>query len=205
MGEDNSKKIGFGFKMPEIPKIDRTFYYPDTSYLDEAVNEIKRAKEEKINREKNMEEAMLKLVEMAKENPAMQQHIQTLVQNNGTINNMQTVHTGATGVQNITNNTGINAEEVIKLLGTMRELTDVMDDETAEQTREVIDDLSNEVQQPEPKKGRIKASLAYLKNLFSDIIVNPSKSIAKAQYTAYANGKATEIVEGIDTMIDSII
>jgi uncharacterized protein YaaR (DUF327 family) len=202
------------FKMPEIkmqqPSIAR--FEPPINIdllqkiMDETHRENAEREAEKVQREKDTLAAMQGLLELAKENPTAQQHIQTLIQNSGTIANIQTVHSGASAIQNITNNTGIQAEEMIKLLQSMREVSDILEPQIAEETQDLINDLEEEVQKPagEAKKGRIKASLRYFKSLFTDVIGDPIKKIAKAQFTEYANEKVPEIIEGIDNVLDSL-
>ncbi|MGO4268237.1 hypothetical protein AB4Z22_00070 [Paenibacillus sp. TAF58] len=202
------------FKMPELklqqPSFPRLESPIDFSHMNKVLEEINREKAEreaeKVKREKDTLAAMQGLFELAKENPAAQQHIQTLIQNSGTIANIQTVHSGASAIQNITNNTGIQAEEMLKLLQSMREVSDILEPQIAEEAQDLIKDLEEEVQKPagEAKKGRIKASLRYFKSLFTDVIGDPLKKIAKAQFTEYANEKVPEIIEGIDNVLDSL-
>jgi uncharacterized protein YaaR (DUF327 family) len=214
---DMMKKITSGLKMPEFPKIkievpktdalSTARFIPPTAGLKRALDGMNREREEKIQREKETVEFLRSLYELAKENPAqVQQHFQTLVQNSGTIHNMQNVHSGSTGIQNITNNTGIQADEMMRLLDSMRELSDILAPDRAEEAQDLIDDLQQEVQKPEGevKKGRIKASLRYLKSLFTEVIAEPAKNIAKAQFTEYAKEKAPEIIESIGDVLDNL-
>lgn len=207
------------FKMPEIkiqqPSITRIAYPINMDSIQRSLDIINREKAEqeaekaereaeKDQREKDTLAAMQGLLELAKENPAAQQHIQTLIQNSGTIHNMQNVHSGATGNQNIINNTGVQAEEMLKLLNSMREISDILLPDRAEEAHDLINELEQEVQKPEAKPGRIKASLTYLKSLFTDIIGNPTKTIAKAQFTEYGQEKAPEIIQGIEDIFKSM-
>jgi hypothetical protein len=200
------------FKMPDLPKLEvpKMLTVPTIDYdklnraIDEMNRETNREKEEKTQREKDTLAAVQGLLELTKDNPTVQQHIQTLIQNTGNIANIQTVHSGATGVQNITNNTGIQAEEMLKLLQSMRELSDVLAPEHAAEVQEAIDDLQEEVQKPDAKPGRIKASLTYLKSLFTNVIVDPATAIAKKHFTDYAQEKAPEIVQSIDDLFKSM-
>lgn len=184
--DDMKKKFDMGaavnFRLPEV-------YQPDYSQLikevDANIEAINRASAEKVRREKETVELLRGILEVVKESPAAQQYIQTLIQNS-TIQNMQNIQPGATGIQNITNNTGIQVEEILKLLGAIRELSDVFAPDRAEEVNEVVDDLEQEVLKPDAKKGRIKASLTYLKTLFTKVVGEPIKSVAKAQFTKYA-------------------
>ncbi|CAM3301677.1 MULTISPECIES: hypothetical protein [Paenibacillus] len=170
--------------------------------LMEAQKAIRKEKDDKIQRDKETNELLTALVSIAQEKPEIIQHVQTLIQHS-TVQNVQSNANGSYGVQNITNNNGLNVEDFLKLIGEIRDVSSVLNPETAEEVDEVVEELEKEVKNENPKKGIIKASLSYFKNLFHEIIVEPSKSIAKAQYSAFAQEKAKSIIDGIEELINN--
>jgi len=46
--------------------------------------------------------------------------------------------------------------------------------------------------------------LTYLKNLFNDVILDPAKSLAKAQFGEYAKEKLPQVIQNIDHIFKSL-
>lgn len=168
--------------------------------IEAAHREIRKEKEEQIQREKDTVELLSNLLNIAKEKPETIQQIQTLIQNSN-VQNVQSVASGSYGVQNVTNNSGLQVEDYLKLIESVRELTPLLNPTISQEVEEVVEDMEGEVQSNAPKKGILKASLSYLKNLFNDVIADPTRSILKAQYTDFAKEKSATLVQGIEELI----
>lgn len=162
-----------------------------------------KANQEKAEHDKAVLSTLKQLVILMESKPEVINQIHTLIQNS-TIHNMQNNYDNSVGYQNITNNTGLSVEEYSQLLENMKELFDVLSEERATESKEVLDELENELKQPEPKKGIIKACLGYLQDLIKDVIADPTKALVKEQFIEFAQAKVPIIKEGIKHIISYI-
>lgn len=187
------------FEVPkfEPPKVN----LPD---VEKMMAPVRRAQQEKLEREKKTIELLEGLLELSETRPDAIQHIQTLIQNSGTIENMQNVYSSNNVNQIITHNSGMSAEEFVHLISTMREISSLLKEDISIEVNEVITQLEEEVAKEDRKPGVIKASLSYLKSLFSEIVVDPAKSLAKAQFGEYAKEKLPHIIDGIGHIFKSL-
>lgn len=158
-----------------------------------------KANQEKVDREKAIVSTLEQLLSLIESKPEVINQINTLIQNS-TIQNMQNNYDNSVGYQNVTNNTGLSTEEYSRLIDDMKELFDVLSEERSTESKEILDELDNELKRPEPRKGIIKASLSYLQNLIKDIIADPAKTVAKEQFIEFANAKAPIIKDGIKNL-----
>ncbi|EGW39795.1 hypothetical protein [Desulfosporosinus sp. OT] len=156
-----------------------------------------KANQEKVERDKAVLSTLEQLVSLMESKPEVINQINTLIQNS-TIQNMQSNYDNSVGYQYVTNNTGLSTEEYTQLMNDMKELFDVLSEERSTESKEVLDDLDNELKRPEPRKGIIKASLSYLQNFIKDVIADPTKTIIKEQFIEFAKAKAPIIQEGIN-------
>jgi hypothetical protein len=117
---------------------------------------------------------------------------------------MQNVYSSNNVNQIITNNSGMTAEDFIQLISAMKEISSLLSEKISNEADEVITQLEEEVVKEDRKPGVIKASLTYLKNLFTEIVVDPTKNLAKEQFGGYVKEKVPDIIQGIDHIYKSL-
>ncbi|GEM_PF-5030078 len=187
-----------------LPNISQTFSV-DTTRLDATLKRLAedsgRTAKEKIEREEKTIELLEQIVQLGLEKPEFISQINTLIANS-TIHNMQNNYDNSFGVQHTVNNFGMTAQEFSEVMNHFKELAEIMIPVVAKETTEIVEQLANEIQKEEPKKGLVKALLAYLYNFATDIITDPIKVVAKKEFSAFAIDKAHHILEGVQKLIN---